>query len=448
MTDIHTTKHFVRINGKVLGPFDAAQLQSLKERGRLRGEHELSANRKNWVPASEVTGLFKEMPASTVGSPFIPTEDNAEPQQNGDWYYTTNGEQHGPVSFNRLKTLVNQGVLTEEDLIWHSTLSEWIPVREKAGLYTRRNIRQTTTRSKMSKDPMDSHTLLWSLLLDQLRDLMTLNQLRSFLRTLVSIGGAAMLIAIGFAFLTHLTMAIKGNTLSPALAGAGIILIASAMRFAAIHSLYAGEEMIFNSPQQVSSSTFIKVTAVLLLTVGVIQSAILLIAAIDSWDISQKIPLLMVASGLLFVFVFGAAFILHPEGMNISRVPGSQAGCEGVAILSFLLKSAMRLCNFLFIAAAVLACANYGIASYLVTFQRERIEMPRELSIDHTINSLITSGLSCMVIAGMAPLATYVSLALGSIFLDMFQTILQLPKASPIAANSAPQRPVDGSDYE
>ena len=52
------TQLYVRIRGRVLGPFDKEKLQSLARRGQLSRMHELSPDSTNWVQASTYPELF------------------------------------------------------------------------------------------------------------------------------------------------------------------------------------------------------------------------------------------------------------------------------------------------------------------------------------------------------------------------------------------------------
>lgn len=58
---------FVRVRGKVTGPFGLQQLQSLRDRGQFRRFHEVSEDRKRWVSASTISELFPT--AAQEGSP-------------------------------------------------------------------------------------------------------------------------------------------------------------------------------------------------------------------------------------------------------------------------------------------------------------------------------------------------------------------------------------------
>lgn len=52
------------------------------------------------------------------------------------WYYSSNGERQGPVSFEELKALARQGRLDPvKDLAWTEGMSDWNPSGQVAGLY-------------------------------------------------------------------------------------------------------------------------------------------------------------------------------------------------------------------------------------------------------------------------------------------------------------------------
>lgn len=47
-----------------------------------------------------------------------------------NWYYVENGERKGPVQDSGLGTLVEQGAIGEETLVWHEGMPDWQPYRE------------------------------------------------------------------------------------------------------------------------------------------------------------------------------------------------------------------------------------------------------------------------------------------------------------------------------
>jgi hypothetical protein len=65
---------YVRVRGKVLGPFSPAQLANLRDRGQFRSFHEVSEDRVGWQAASTLPGMFPSDKAA---------RDTGEPSENG-----------------------------------------------------------------------------------------------------------------------------------------------------------------------------------------------------------------------------------------------------------------------------------------------------------------------------------------------------------------------------
>jgi hypothetical protein len=126
---------YIRVRGKVTGPFGMAQLKSLRNRGQLGGFHEISEDRRTWVAASTLEQLF---PPESQGpdAPHSravagPSGAGEPPQQSTDWYYIdSEGRQKGPVSQRRLRSLQRARRLTAATMVWRQGLREWLPVSE------------------------------------------------------------------------------------------------------------------------------------------------------------------------------------------------------------------------------------------------------------------------------------------------------------------------------
>jgi uncharacterized membrane protein len=53
------------------------------------------------------------------------------------WYYSSNGERQGPVSFDELKALARRGALDPvKDLAWTEGMQDWTPSGQVAGLFS------------------------------------------------------------------------------------------------------------------------------------------------------------------------------------------------------------------------------------------------------------------------------------------------------------------------
>ena len=124
---------YIRIRGRVLGPFDLAQLQLLKSRGQFTRLHEVSTDRRNWQPAAVLEKHSEPPPADDTpeDSPESSPQPAAAPvvqDQPLEWYYAQGQTQMGPVSLNKLQELMDYGQITKKDLAWSEGLPEWQPI--------------------------------------------------------------------------------------------------------------------------------------------------------------------------------------------------------------------------------------------------------------------------------------------------------------------------------
>jgi len=69
--------YHVRVAGSVYGPFTHEQLMQLAASGRLQQQSEVSSDRKNWVPASAITGPTQS--AAPASSPVDSPRASAHP---------------------------------------------------------------------------------------------------------------------------------------------------------------------------------------------------------------------------------------------------------------------------------------------------------------------------------------------------------------------------------
>ena len=67
------TQLYLRVRGRVLGPYDQEKLQSLVRRGQLSRMHEVSTDGANWVRASTYAELFVGAPVK-LAAPECPPQ--------------------------------------------------------------------------------------------------------------------------------------------------------------------------------------------------------------------------------------------------------------------------------------------------------------------------------------------------------------------------------------
>lgn len=144
MEPMNDTKWYVRVRGKVMGPFDLQQLRSLRARGRFGRFHEVSADRKTWQPASTLTELFSAPTAATAPSEQQdsgPVEDESEAplieihdEVPDTWYYNKDGNTVGPVDTDALRRLATTGGMGPNDQVWREGTENWVPAATVPGL--------------------------------------------------------------------------------------------------------------------------------------------------------------------------------------------------------------------------------------------------------------------------------------------------------------------------
>ncbi|HZZ78329.1 MAG TPA: DUF4339 domain-containing protein [Gemmataceae bacterium] len=52
-----------------------------------------------------------------------------------EWYYTTNKQQMGPVSWAELRELAEVGILKPHDMVWSEGMDEWVKAINQSGLF-------------------------------------------------------------------------------------------------------------------------------------------------------------------------------------------------------------------------------------------------------------------------------------------------------------------------
>ncbi|MBY0526256.1 MAG: trypsin-like peptidase domain-containing protein [Gemmataceae bacterium] len=123
-------QYYIRVRGKVMGPFGTTQLRSLRDRGQFGRFHEVSEDRQNWLSATTVTDLFPaatEVASKTLPPASLPANGRTAPAS--DWLYVdANGKQQGPVPASQIVSLWQSGAITDGTLVWKEGLSEWGPV--------------------------------------------------------------------------------------------------------------------------------------------------------------------------------------------------------------------------------------------------------------------------------------------------------------------------------
>ena len=125
--------YYVKIRGRVLGPFLPERLLEMAKSGKLSRSNMISTNNDHWQKAGEFPELFGNTTTQN-GAPVtgntVQDDEPATPeiQEERIWHYGINGESKGPESHSKICELIQTGQLTKMDLIWRDGMPEWKPV--------------------------------------------------------------------------------------------------------------------------------------------------------------------------------------------------------------------------------------------------------------------------------------------------------------------------------
>jgi len=136
--------YFVRSRGRISGPFNGEQLNTMARRGQLSRMHELSEDGVTWVAASTHGELFTttasvntaaQSAVESTSQPASPAVANEAPKsKDPEWYYAIRGQQLGPVPFTQMQMLAATGQLQRDDRVCSSEMSAWVSAQQVAGL--------------------------------------------------------------------------------------------------------------------------------------------------------------------------------------------------------------------------------------------------------------------------------------------------------------------------
>jgi hypothetical protein len=130
---------YIRVRGRVSGPFSLQQLKTLRDRGQFRRFHEISPDRQQWSPAAGLADLFApEAAGASAPLTFPELEEPAVSHSNErgkprsapvQWHYVdASGNPQGPVPQDQLLTLWQQRLLSADTLVWHDGMSDWVEI--------------------------------------------------------------------------------------------------------------------------------------------------------------------------------------------------------------------------------------------------------------------------------------------------------------------------------
>ena len=143
------TQWYCRLMGTELGPFTSKQLLEMARSHRLMPDDSVKKGADGmWVAAYRVKGLFDDASASTIIMASLPpevkqaleskqetTKETAAPEPRPiNWYYISDQNKVGPLSFDELVAHGREGLVKPESRVWSSRSPKWCEAKDVEGL--------------------------------------------------------------------------------------------------------------------------------------------------------------------------------------------------------------------------------------------------------------------------------------------------------------------------
>jgi len=125
-----TTQYYVKLRGKIRGPFSIQQLRRMTARGQFSRSHQVSIDDKlTWNSAEELLTTFMEEKKAVKNSSDIqfspPDKGNSQSEANVEWHYVFEEQNLGPVTELELVKQIHLQNIKPKTLLWNRQMSDW-----------------------------------------------------------------------------------------------------------------------------------------------------------------------------------------------------------------------------------------------------------------------------------------------------------------------------------
>ena len=445
-------RFFVRIRGKVHGPYSVKQLSALRSQGRLSETDEVSLDGNTWEPASTLEQLFRSLKnpspqkskvpnAEPNSAPAVSTSTTSKPvrETSAVWHYSVNEEQLGPVTLNELRRMLDLGQLTLRDLVWRQGMSEWSTASEikelnpiPAELADLADIvdndepkRRTKSKSikKVSDDdndetnePLSPH--FFDEFLSLLRENISENYVSSEGAGSVEVGRWAIYLSILINIAIALYVAFWLKSPEIALGGIGFAALALMLQYSAIKSCGAISQLMRAKTLRMSSTAFFDSMVIMLCIGGIIA---LFAFSIYAYRFKQT-SMYVVGIGIFILCEHLALTLLHPQAIGITISPRASTGEEAVAILTFVMMLPLRFVAAVFALGSVVSTIGSIVAFFLLLFAKSK-----NMDEIASAGGIAAGSMVSLLVCAAFPFGMYVYFVFAYLIIDVIRSILVLP---------------------
>jgi hypothetical protein len=236
-------------------------------------------------------------------------------------------------------------------------------------------------------------------------------------------GQYAVLAGAALTLVFSIYAAIRSDSFAVLLTGLGFVAALAVAQFAATRFLGAATRAIASTPSQISSTAFVECTGllVLLIAVGTLIGGV--ITSVQLGSILPLLPALFMSIALIHV----GAVALHPLLVNVELSVGT-AGEEAIGLLSFFVKTSLKLAPLVFALLAVagslaIAASFFAGGQSFTNVIGSVVEMvPLPLAVPYGF-----AGSSVVLLACLVPIGAYAFFLLQYLAIDLLAAVLSIP---------------------
>jgi len=248
--------------------------------------------------------------------------------------------------------------------------------------------------------------------------------LNALLASAKTVGHIVVLVGAGMTVILGLIAGVKQEAFMQLVIALLLIPILGVAQFVAQRFLDAGETLVANSPNRISSPAFFECVALVLICTAI---ASLLAGVAGGYAAKSAGPVVSGVVGSILLFA-GATVLLHPELVNTTAKGYGSAGEEAIGIVSTMLKAGLKIVPLIFcclatVGALAVFAGFFGESAAQSTAGGLLNMLPLPLG---TIPQSFV-GTALIIGACVLPMLLYFLFLVQYLFLDVVRAILDVP---------------------
>ncbi len=365
-----------------------------------------------------------------------------------EWFFARDNKQQGPVSAAELRQLSQTGQLRQEDLVWREGMPDWLPAGKVKGLFedeaARPQAKPTTlsgaeatfetSAAAFERSREGSPRHFFDHFLESARLQFTSHFVESTAKVFGVLGHFGLYVAMAVLFTFDVVLAARTRNLYLIVVALAWVLALVALQYIADRFSGALQKLNHATPSRMSSTAFLDCWALLHMLAGLV----VLIGATLLALHQETYSLILAAIGLFIVLQFVAVLAINPETLHIEIVSETGAGEEAIGVLSFLVKTGLRLVPVAFGTGVLLGTAWMLLACWLALMPTEEaqavIAAEPPTGIAWTVpaefgpaTSVAARATALMISAAAVPFVMYLIVLFSHLGIDMVRAVFSLP---------------------